>query len=199
MDDEIFEIFAEATRVLDGENIPYVVFGGVAVWGYGQRRPTKDIDLLLCPADAERALDALAAHGFETSRLDPKWLYKAARNGASVDLIFEVAGGYMPCDSVLARSRRMEVQGVSMNIIGPEDLILIKMAVIQPDRCADWFDSIAVIKGTGGRLDWDYLIDRSGSNLERLLSLLLYAKTAGCEKEVPEATLRRLASLVGLS
>lgn len=193
------EIFAAAVQTMEEHNIDYGVFGGIAVWEYGQKRDTKDIDLLLRPPDADRALGALAARGFATERTDPIWLYKATKDDVNVDMIFEVAGGNVPCETVLARKRRATIEGIPMNVIGPEDLILIKMAVIKTRRAWDWFDALAVLKGSGGNLDWDYMIERSQANLERLLSLLLFAKTAGCAEQVPDEVLRRLAEMVGLA
>jgi len=196
--EQTLEVFAEAIRTMETAGVEYGVFGGVAVWGYGQRRATKDIDFLICPQDADAALDALSQAGFSTERTDPAWLYKADKDGVSVDVIFEVAGGEVPCERVLERRRRVTIEGIDMNVIAPEDVILIKLAVIRAERCWDWFDSVGVLKSSGGELDWDYLIERSRVNPHRLLSLLLYAKTAGCENEVPDGILRRLAGLVGI-
>lgn len=196
--EEHFKVFTQATTALEATGIEYVVFGGIAVWGYGQRRFTKDIDLLLRPADADRALNALTAQGFATVKTDPTWLYKASKDGASVDIVFEVARGYVSCDEVLDRAQRATIDGVELPVISPEDLILVKLAVIKSIRADDWFDCIAVIKGTGGQLDWSYMVEHSRSDPRRLLSLLLFAKTAGCEDEVPDQVIHELAGLVGI-
>lgn len=192
-------VFADSIHAMEEAGIDYGVFGGIAIWEYGVRRDTKDIDLLIAPADAEPALQALAARGFAVERTDPAWLFKAAKNGVDVDIIFEVAGGRVQCEVVLARRRRTIIEGIQMTVIAPEDLIVIKMAVIAAHRCWDWFDALAVIKGSGGNLDWDYMIERSRDNLERLLSLLLFAKSAGCDDEVPDSVLAELAVATGLS
>ncbi|RJQ53290.1 MAG: hypothetical protein C4521_08485 [Actinobacteria bacterium] len=191
--DKVFEVFAEAARVLEDAAIDNCVFGGVAVWGYGRRRPTKDIDFLVCGEDAERALAVLAKAGFEPERTDPTWIYKATKNGVTIDLIFEVAGGEVPCEAVIARRRTMTIEGVHLHVIAPEDLVAVKLAVIKARRPADWYDAVLVIKGTGGRLDWDYLALRSSSHLRRLLSLLLFAQSDCCPDEIPEEVIRRLA------
>lgn len=190
---ETRDVFAQAVRAVEEASIVYAVFGGVAVWEYGDRRPTKDIDFLLCPADADRALEALGAFGFSIERTDPAWLYKARKDDVNVDVIFEVAGGDVPCEAVLSRRRRATVEGIEMNVIAPEDLILIKLAVIKPHRPWDWFDALAVLKATAANLDWEYLVERSHSNPERLLSLLLFARTSGHGEGVPNAVPARLA------
>lgn len=195
---ETLNLFTEAVRAVEEAGINYAVFGGIAVWEYGPRRDTKDIDFLVCPSDADGTLAVLERAGFEVERTDPAWLYKATKNDVDVDLIFEVAGGEVPCERVLARKRRATIGGIEMDVISPEDLVAIKLAVIKPHRCWDWYDAISVLKGTGGKLDWDYLIERCGPDIQRLLGLLLFAKTAGCDAEVPEDVLKRLARLAGL-
>ncbi len=191
--DKVFEIFGEAARILNEAGVETCVMGGVAVWGYGRRRPTHDIDFLVCDEDADRALEALGEAGYRIERTDPHWIYKAFKDHVLVDIIFEVAGGEVPCRDVIDRRRKMTIEGIELDVISPEDLVAIKLAVFKPRRPADWYDAVLVIKGTGGKLDWDYLIMRSQAHPRRLLSLLLFAEEDCCAKEIPEEVLSRLA------
>ena len=85
-------IFKMATDRLDDASIDYVVFGGIAVWGYGRRRWTRDIDLLVKKTDAKRVLAELDGAGFATEERDHRWLYKAVMDQAHIDLIFRAKG-----------------------------------------------------------------------------------------------------------
>jgi hypothetical protein len=58
--DELYEITAALTTA----GIHYAVCGGVAVTMYGATRSTKDIDILVLPADVPRVLDAVRPLGY---------------------------------------------------------------------------------------------------------------------------------------
>jgi len=56
-------------RALSQHGIPYAVCGGVAVTVHGATRSTKDIDILVAPADVARVLDAVRPLGFAFAAL----------------------------------------------------------------------------------------------------------------------------------
>jgi len=58
--DELYSVAAALTAA----GVRYAVCGGVAVTLYGATRSTKDIDLLVSPADVPRALDAVRPLGY---------------------------------------------------------------------------------------------------------------------------------------
>jgi hypothetical protein len=58
--DELYAI----TAALTAAGIRYAVCGGVAVTMHGATRSTKDIDLLIMPADVSRVLDAVRPLGY---------------------------------------------------------------------------------------------------------------------------------------
>ena len=57
------------TRVFRDAGIGYAVCGGIAVTIHGATRTTKDIDVLIAPADVDRAVTAVRAIGFEYAAL----------------------------------------------------------------------------------------------------------------------------------
>src|SRR5438874_981791 len=59
-------VLGEVARALDRAGMAYGVIGGIASAGYGRPRWTHDIDILVRPEDAARALTILAADGFDT-------------------------------------------------------------------------------------------------------------------------------------
>jgi hypothetical protein len=58
--DELHAIAAALTAA----SVRYAVCGGVAVTAHGATRSTKDIDVLVAPADVGRALDAVRPLGY---------------------------------------------------------------------------------------------------------------------------------------
>ncbi|KKM86956.1 hypothetical protein LCGC14_1273740, partial [marine sediment metagenome] len=101
---EDFKIFKEATDILDKMDLDYVVFGGIAVWAYGRKRQTKDIDLLIEARSANKALLALLKAGWSTTMTDKNWLFQARKNGVQVDLIFQAKGNYVLTKEIIDRA-----------------------------------------------------------------------------------------------
>lgn len=68
MDDEYLKLL----RLLHAEGVEYLVVGGYAVIAHGFPRTTGDLDLWLCPtpANARRAVRALARFGYEAGEFE---------------------------------------------------------------------------------------------------------------------------------
>lgn len=191
-----FNIFKEATELLDKLGFDYVVFGGIAVWAYGRRRLTKDIDLLLKPEDADDALLALLHSGWTTKRTDANWLFQASKDHVQVDLIFQAKGDFVLTDEIIKRARYLNISGYDFKVISPEDLILIKIHALKEIRPADWYDAISVLKGVEGKLDWNYVVKKSVSSPERVLSFLLFALGENAKEYIPKWVIEKLSSKV---
>jgi nucleotidyltransferase DUF2204 len=93
---------------------------------------------------------------------------------------------------MLAHARPVEVSGVRVCMVAPEDLIVIKAVVHAEQSPRHWFDAIAMLSRTD--LDWDYLLQRARKGARRVLSLLLYAQSN--DVLVPDAVVKRLFELV---
>ena len=105
------EVLSEAIATVEQAEIAYAVFGSIASFAYGRPDASGDIDLLLRPHQADRALDALAEAGYAVERTDPAWIYKAWRDGVLVDLIFRTKGDIPLDDEVLAHATLLEYSG----------------------------------------------------------------------------------------
>ncbi|RJQ32590.1 MAG: hypothetical protein C4562_02940 [Actinobacteria bacterium] len=172
-----FTFFRQAADVLEQLNIDFVVFGGIAVWAYGRQRATKDIDFLIYPKDADRALVALLKSGWTTKRTDGTWLFQASKNGVQVDLIFAAKGEFALDEDILNRANIIQIMGHEFKVVSAEDLIMIKIHALKETRPADWYDAISVLNGINGDLDWNYLIKKSRRYPKRILSFFLFAQT----------------------
>jgi hypothetical protein len=162
--------------------------GGIASTALGRPRWTHDIDLCVRPQDARTMLAAFADAGYQTEETDQTWLYKATRDGVLVDLIFESTGGIVLDDEMLSRVRQGSFGNLRLNILGPEDLLVIKAIVHREHRQRHWFDALALVET--GELDWPYLLRRAAPGPRRVASLLLYAQTDGLQ--VPDWVIEAL-------
>lgn len=184
-------VLSDAVKALDEAKLPYLLIGGLASAILGRPRCSTDVDLLVRPADAPLALDALAREGFRTERTNPHWLFKAFQRDVLVDLLFNAKGVYVD-EEMLRRSTRRAFRGVPVRVIAAEDLVVMKAVVHDEETPRHWGDALGLV-GAGG-LDWEYLLWRARLGPRRLLSFLLYATSV--DLHVPRDVLRRLGDLV---
>ena len=104
-------------------------------------------------------LRAFADAGYQTEETDQTWLYKATKDGVLVDVIFESTGGIVLDDEMLSRVRQGTFEHLRLNVLGPEDLLVIKAIVHREHRQRHWFDALALVET--GELDWPYLLRRA--------------------------------------
>ncbi|HEY9899396.1 MAG TPA: nucleotidyltransferase [Pantanalinema sp.] len=166
----------EACEILTRAGVPYMVGGGVAVWAYGRRRCTKDIDLFLPPKIPFVAMDALGKHGFHTRDTDASWLYKAFKYGVLIDLIVWTTGNVRLDAETFARTRVHEIDGRLFTLMGPEDVLFRKILSHREER-RDWYDGLSMLSGPPIPFDWAYFLGRiRPEHARRTLSFALYAQ-----------------------
>jgi Uncharacterised nucleotidyltransferase len=189
VDEETFlRVLGDAIRVAGGTGLPHAFMGGIASTALGRPRWTHDIDLCVRREDARAMLAAFADAGYDTEETDQTWLYKAMKDGVLVDIIFESTGGIVLDDEMLSRVRQGRFQDLQLNVLGPEDLLVIKAIVHREHRQRHWFDALALVET--GELDWPYLLRRAAPAPRRVASLLLYAQTDGLR--VPDWVIEKL-------
>jgi predicted nucleotidyltransferase len=168
-------VLAEAVRALDASDVDYVLIGGVGSAALGRPRWTHDIDVLVAPVQAERALDALGDAGFDTERTNEHWIFKADKHGIVVDLIFRTVGDIYLDDEMLSHARTARFLEVALRVAGPEDQIVIKAIAHDEPSARHWNDALALLAAC--EIDWDYLLARAARGAKRVLSLLVYAQS----------------------
>ncbi len=190
---ELLRTLAEAIETLQGADIRHLVIGGLGAATMGRPRSTDDIDLFVRPEDARRALEALAANGFEVDETFPDWLFKAFRHGALIDLIFRSSGDIYLDEEMVDRGDVRDIHGVKARVAAAEDLLVIKAVATKESGSHHWYDALAIIARAD--LDWDYLVHRAGqAGPRRVLSLLLYAESN--DLAVPPAAIEALYGTV---
>lgn len=175
-DEERFAAVLDRTvTTIERAGIDYAMIGGLGSATLGRPRWTRDIDILVAPADALRTLESLRGAGFETERTDEHWLYKAALDTVLVDVLFRTKGDIYLDDEMLEHVREGEVLGVRVRVASPEDQIVIKAIAHDEPSARHWNDALALIAGSA--IDWDYLLHRARHGARRVLSLLVYAQS----------------------
>lgn len=157
--------------------VPALVGGGVAYSIYaGRWRDTKDLDFMVRPADRERMIAALGEAGFEDyhaqEAYDRSWIFRGIRDGMVVDVIWDLPNHRVIVDdSWFVQARPVRLKDDLFFAMSLEELIRIKLYVLQRDRC-DWVDVLNVLAGSAHQVDWDYLVERMGRDVPLLQSVL---------------------------
>ncbi|HEX2039879.1 MAG TPA: hypothetical protein VHF47_09145 [Acidimicrobiales bacterium] len=123
---ELLPSLKKAAAALRDAGVPFAVGGGFACWARGGPVDSHDVDLLIRPEDAERALDAVVAAGLRPERPPEGWLVKAWDGDTLVDLIYAPAGGEVD-DALLARAEELSVDGMPMPVATATDVVASKL------------------------------------------------------------------------
>lgn len=194
-----FEVLREVTLLLQRAGVDSLLAGAFAIAKHvGRWRGTKDIDLLIKPEDRDRAVEAMLAAGFidycDQCQYDPTWIFRAWREDELVDLIWTLPNHAAVVDqSWFDHSLPLELPGHVYRVVPLEELIWVKLFVMQRDRC-DWPDVLNLLRCNLGAIDWNRLLDRLGPQ-EPLLAAVLFVlqwiapQTAA---DLPPAVQRRL-------
>lgn len=174
---EARDCYEGVVQTLQHAQIRFAVSGGFAFHHHtGIWRATKDLDLVLTPADAMRALAVLRRDGFETWVQDRVWLAKARRGDFYVDLITGVGNATLTVThDWIDRAIRDDVLGIPCPILGAEEMIASKLFVTRRERF-DGADIAHLVKACGASLDWNLLLTLAGAHWQMLYwQLVLFA------------------------
>lgn len=165
---ELHRVFAALARVLTANGVRWYLFGAQAVLVYGRPRLTADIDITLdlAPEAAAGLLTRLQAEGFDVRVKDVQGFLARTRvlplvhasSGIPVDAVLAGAGIER---EFLAAARTVEIGGLALPVIAPEDLVASKILAGRPK---DLDDARSVLAQQGDSLDLD--------RIRRWLSLL---------------------------
>ena len=128
---ELIDAMKAAAGILNDSEIEFVLGGGLSAWARGGPRSEHDVDFLIKPEDAERALEVFDAAGWKTERPPEGWLYKTwHENGALVDLIFDPASGPIT-QEIINRAHEDEVMALRAKVATLEDVLVSKLLAIK--------------------------------------------------------------------
>jgi hypothetical protein len=159
---ELIETMKRSAGALRDAEVPFLLGGGIACWARGGPETDHDVDFLLKPDDAERALETLTAAGMRPERPPEGWLYKAWEDEAYVDLIFETAEGPVS-DDHFARSEELDVYAVRMRVASLEDVVIAKLLALN-EMALDYGPTLQISRSLREQIDWALVRERASTS-----------------------------------
>jgi hypothetical protein len=165
-ENELFERIKEtlkrAAGALRAADVPFLLGGGLAVWARGGPATGHDLDLMIRPEDADRALEVLEQAGMRPEKPPEGWLYKAWDGDILVDLIFEPVGEPID-DRMFGRAEELEVHAVPMLVMSLEDVMVAKLKALDEHEL-DYERPLEFARSLRERIDWRDVRDRTNGS-----------------------------------
>jgi predicted nucleotidyltransferase len=174
-DDEGFEAIERALKrsaaALRDADVPFLLGGSLASWARGGPETRHDLDLMIRPEDAERALQALVDAGMRAEEPPEEWLVKAWDGDVLVDLIHGPKGLPMT-DDVIARGESMSVLGMEIRVMALEDVLTTKLMALS-EHALRYESLLQIARALREQVEWDTVRDRTaGSPFARAFFVL---------------------------
>ena len=160
--DRIEAALKRAVSALRDADVPFLLGGSLASWARGGPETRHDLDLMIKPEDAERALQALEAAGMRPERPPEEWLYKAWDGDVLIDLIFGPRGLEMT-DEVLARGERLSVLSLDVPVMALEDMLATKLQALD-EHSLDYSPALQIARALREQIDWAELRSRTAAS-----------------------------------
>jgi putative nucleotidyltransferase-like protein len=159
---QIEHALKRAAAALSDAEIPFLLGGSLASWARGGPETRHDLDLMIKPDDAERALAALADAGMRAERPPEQWLVKAWDGDTLVDLIYCPKGLPMD-DDVFARGEELSVLGMEIRVMALEDVMATKLMALT-EHSLRYEGLLQVARALREQIDWMAVRDRTRSS-----------------------------------
>ena len=150
--DQLEATLKRSVAALEGAGIPYLLGGSLASWARGGPQTRNDLDLMVRPEDAERALSTLEEAGMRPERPPEEWLLKAWDGEVLVDLIFHPAGLILD-DEVFARGERLRVLGMNVDVLSIEDVLTTKLMAVD-EHSLRYEGLLEIARALREQIDW---------------------------------------------
>jgi hypothetical protein len=148
-----------AAGALKSADIPFALGGGLAIYARGGPATGHDLDLMVKPEDAERALSALEAAGMKVEKPPEGWLYKAWDRDVLIDLIFRPVGEPVD-DALFARADELEVDAVPMHVMSVDDVMVTKLKALDEHEL-DYERPLEFARSLREQIDWESVRQRT--------------------------------------
>jgi hypothetical protein len=159
---ELVESLKRSVAALEGQEVPYLLGGGLGCWARGGPPSSNDIDLMVKPEDAARAQEALAEAGMQPETPPEQWLRKAWDGEILVDLIYEPSGMRID-DEAIARGEEMSVEAMRVRVMDLDDILVTKLLALD-EHSADYRDLILITRSLREQIDWAQLRERTAAS-----------------------------------
>jgi hypothetical protein len=159
---DIEHALKRAAAALRRADIPFLLGGSLASWARGGPETRHDLDLMIKPEDADRALDVLREEGMRPERPPEDWLVKAWDGDTLVDLIFYPKG--MPIDDeVIARGEALSVLGLEIRVMALEDVMVTKLMALS-EHALRYERLLQISRALREQIDWEQVRERTASS-----------------------------------
>ncbi|HUN32598.1 MAG TPA: nucleotidyltransferase family protein [Trebonia sp.] len=148
----LLDTLKKAAMVLREAGLPFALAGGVAAYARGGGLPVHDLDLVIRPADAQAAADALGQSGMRIERPPEGWLLKAFDENRMIDLIFRLAG-HPDTGALLERAEEISVAAVPMLVLSATDLVISLLQAFS-EHHADFAIALTIVRPLREQVDW---------------------------------------------
>jgi hypothetical protein len=160
--DEFLETLKRVAAVLREADVPFLLGGGLAAWARGGPETAHDLDFMVRPEDADRALEALQRAGLRTAKPPEDWLYKAWDRDTLVDVIFRPSGGEVD-DAMFDRADLLDVQAVRMDVMSLEDVLVTKLLSMREHE-VDYDGVLEIARSLREQVDWEAVRERTSDS-----------------------------------
>jgi hypothetical protein len=143
---------------LRAADVEFLLGGSLASWARGGPESSHDLDLILTPENAERALTVLTEAGMRPERPVEGWLYKAWDGDVLVDLIFAPSG--LEVDEVIARGEDLPVLGMTLRTMALEDVLATKLLALSEHRI-EYTGPLQTARALREQIDWRKLREQT--------------------------------------
>jgi hypothetical protein len=149
----------KAVAALREAEVPFLLGGGLAVWARGGPETRHDLDLVVKPGDADRALAVLADAGMRPDKPPEEWLYKAWDGDVLIDVIYSPRGLEVD-DELLGRGEFLHVLGITIPVMAIEDVMATKLLALHEHEL-DLTGVLRIARSVREQIDWRLLRERT--------------------------------------
>jgi hypothetical protein len=160
--EDLVDAAKKAAAVLREADVPFILAGGLASWVRGGPATEHDVDFVLRPIDAERAMEVLGQAGFRTERPPEEWLYKAYDGEVMIDLIFGPEGPTVD-DAMFERADELAINAVTMPVLSVDDLLISKLMALT-EHHLDYDSVLELTRALREQVGWERVREETGSS-----------------------------------
>jgi len=145
----------KAVAALREADIPFLLAGSLAIWARGGPEARHDLDFVIKPEDADRALGVLTDVGMTPEKPPEEWLHKAWDGDVLIDLIF-APRGLEVTDDVIERGELLHVVGITIPVMAIEDVLATKLMALHEHEL-DYTSVLRIARSVREQIDWPSL------------------------------------------
>jgi hypothetical protein len=149
----------KAVAALREAGVPFLLAGSLAVWARGGPETRHDLDFVIKPEDADRALSVLTDAGMRPDKPPEEWLHKAWDADVLIDLIY-APRGLEVTDEVIERGELLHVVGITIPVMAIEDVLATKLMALHEHEL-DYTAVLRIARAVREQVDWPSLRRRT--------------------------------------